>query len=117
MAAEDWHSLSVQPATRVGEGNDTSESFATQQVEATAEHPGFAVAGHLVEQDESPQLDGVQRTTWENTGEHPVIARVRENGNALENTTTEQPEPPARGRVGAAVMVFQDKVLRGRVVR
>src|SRR5437868_1644638 len=82
------------PGQRVAEADDSGEMLAAEDLGAASKEPRLAVAGHLVPQNEAPQLYGVGRGALEDV-EDLVVGGVRVDGDANEL-------PGGRGRSASA---------------
>jgi hypothetical protein len=85
VTAEDWLTESVQAPARIGESDDTRQTFATKVVGTATKHPGFAITGHLVQQNETPQFDRIRCLTGKDAGENAVVAGTWEDGDTLQS--------------------------------
>ena len=83
--------------------------------EALRDEPALAVAGDVVEQDQASELHRLDGRAGQDVGDHPVVRRHGEDGDADERAPPVQPEPEARGGEGARVVVREDERLGGPV--
>lgn len=103
------------PREWIREADDPTQALSAKLVKRASDEPGLTVEGHLIEEHEATEFDGLTRLAGEHGREHRVVARVTEDGDALQRATPEETEAVARRRVGAGVVMLLDEGLRGRV--
>ena len=107
----------VAPGHRVGKTDNAFNAVSPNQFKGSRKKVSLRVARFLVGKHKAPQLYSVSGGNWEGTCEDGVRAWVRENRDANQGAMTIEPDSKSHGGHGARVVMCDDEIAGGGVVR